>query len=99
MSDIDMPGTPTVKMKKSEELKIHYKKSCKFCVVSISPATPYPFDNQLPNGENHGPPHVWKGTAVVENATVKFGWAGENEKCGQKPVAGGTGGSIIIGSG
>lgn len=83
-----------------DTLVIHWAGPGKFCVTSVTPSSPYPFDQQLPHGGEHNGGHEWTGKAVVDNATVVYTTVSSSENCSdQRPTATGGSGTIKIGTG
>lgn len=83
-----------------DTLVIHWAGAGKFCVSSVTPSSPYPFDQTLPHGGEHSSGHEWTGKAVVDNASIVYTTVSSSENCSsQKPVATGGSGTIKIGTG
>lgn len=82
-----------------DTLVIHWAGPGRFCVVSVTPPSPAPFNQPLPDGGNHNSGHEWRGVAQVAGATITYTTVPSSGSCGGKPVATGGNGTIQIGTG
>lgn len=93
-------NNPGAQLENCDTLVIHWAGPGKFCVVSVTPSSPAPFNQVLPGNGNQNSGHEWTGVAQVDGAKIVYSTAGSTENCGSgKPVATGGNGTIQIGTG
>ncbi len=75
---IDVPGSGKVQMQVNDQLTIHFKENCKFCVSSNNASD---FTPALPAGQQYSNGGTWVGTANAPG-TISFDHVAHDGTCG-----------------